>query len=294
MGEDMCLRCLLFLGVLLVYCGYAAAEQQSPAGYISATRGEVYAIDSQGVIRDLKVKDPVALDDFIVTEEKGRVKIVFQDTTIVTLGENSRIQLNDYSWSKNRNQGKFKITVNEGLFRIIGGKITRTNPESFIARTPAASIGIRGSSYAGSVSGKGLAVFLLGGRGIDVSNNKGSVALLQPGMGTSVASADVAPETPRHFNAAEINYIESGSAMEGDLSSGGSTIGPNARIINQATISNSVNLAIGKDNTARMGSIGIKNSKVDGTVVNQATIKNSANISVGTGNKATTGSIDIE
>lgn len=294
MGEHMCSRCLLFLGLLLACCGYAAAERQAPAGYISATRGEVFAIDSQGVIRDLKVKDPVALDDFIVTEEKGRVKIVFQDNTIVTLGENSRIQLNDYSWSKKQNKGKFKITVNEGLFRIIGGKITKTNPESFIARTPAASIGIRGSSYAGSVSGKGLAVFLLGGKGIDVSNSKGSVALLQPGMGTSVASADIAPEAPRHFNAAEINYIESGSALEGDLSSGGSTIGPNARIINQATISNSVNLAIGKDNTAQMGSIRIENSKVDGTVVNQAAIKNSANISVGTGNKASTGSIDIE
>lgn len=294
MGEHMCSRCLLFLGLLLACCGYAAAERQAPAGYISATRGEVFAIDSQGVIRDLKVKDPVALDDFIVTEEKGRVKIVFQDNTIVTLGENSRIQLNDYSWSKKQNKGKFKITVNEGLFRIIGGKITKTNPESFIARTPAASIGIRGSSYAGSVSGKGLAVFLLGGKGIDVSNSKGSVALLQPGMGTSVASADIAPEAPRHFNAAEINYIESGSALEGDLSSGGSAIGPNARIINQATISNSVNLAIGKDNTAQMGSIRIENSKVDGTVVNQAAIKNSANISVGTGNKASTGSIDIE
>lgn len=293
-GEYMCSRCLLFLGLLLACCGYADAAQQAPAGYISAIRGEVYAIDSQGVTRDLKVKDPVALDDFIVTAEKGRVKIVFQDNTIVTLGENSRIQLNDYSWSKNQNKGKFRITVNEGLFRILGGKITKTNPESFIARTPAASIGIRGSSYAGSVSGKGLAVFLLGGKGIDVSNNKGSVALLQPGMGTSVASADIAPEAPRHFNAAEINYIESGSALEGDLSSGGSTIGPNARIINQATISNSVNLATGKDNTAQMGSIRIENSKVDGTVVNQAAIKNSANISVGTGNTATTGSINIE
>lgn len=280
--------------MLLACCGVAVAEQQSPAGYISAVRGEVYAIGSQGVIRDLKVKDPVALDDFIVTEEKGRVKIVFQDNTIVTLGENSRIKLNDYSWSKSKNEGRFKVTVNEGLFRIIGGKITKTNPESFIARTPAASIGIRGSSYAGSVSGKGLSVFLLGGKGIDVGNNKGSVALLQPGMGTSVANAETAPEAPRYFNAAEIHYIESGSVLEGDLTSGGSTIGPNARIVNQATIGNSVNLAIGKDNTAQMGSIRIENSKVDGTVVNQATIKDSANISVGTGNEATTGSIDIE
>ncbi len=294
LGDDMVVRSLLFLGIFLAYCGYALGEPPAPAGVISATRGEVNAINSQGVIRSLKVQDPVGLDDIIVTEEKGRAKIVFQDNTIVTLGENSRIKLTDYQWSKSRNQGKFKVTVHEGLFRIIGGKITKTNPESFIAKTPAASIGIRGSSYAGSVSGKGLAVFLLGGKGIDVSNNRGSVALLQPGMGTTVANAETAPEPPRHFNAAEIFSIESGSAVEGDLSSGGSTIGPNAVIVNQATISNSVNLAIGKDNTAQMGSIRIDKSAVKGTVVNQADIKNSANISVGSGNRATMGSTDIE
>lgn len=287
-------RIVLFIAFLMAYCTYAASGQQTPAGYISATRGEVYAINPQGVIRDLKIKDPVALDDIIVTETKGRVKIIFQDNTIVTLGEKSRIKLDDYSWSKNDKQGKFKITINEGLFRIIGGKITKSNPAAFVAKTPAASIGIRGSSYAGSVSGQKLSVFLVNGKGIDVTNNKGSVALLQPGLGTTVANAETAPAAPRHFNAAEIFSIESGSAMENDLTSGGSTIGPNARIINQATIENSVNVATGTNNTAQMGSIRIENSTVNGTVINQANIKNSANISSGTGNKALTGSTNIE
>lgn len=286
-------RSVLFLAILMAYCTYAVGEQTS-AGYISATRGEVYAINPQGVIRDLKIKDPVALDDIIVTETKGRVKIVFQDNTIVTLGEKSRIRLDDYSWSKNDKQGKFKITINEGLFRIIGGKITKSNPAAFVAKTPAASIGIRGSSYAGSVAGQKLSVFLVSGKGIDVTNNKGSVALLQPGLGTTVANAETAPAAPRHFNASEIFSIESGSAMENDLTSGGSTIGPNARIINQATIGNSVNVATGTNNTAQMGSIRIENSAVNGTVINQARIKNSANISAGTGNKALTGSTNIE
>ena len=293
-GESMLGRSLLILGILLVCClGYVSADQQ-PAGYVSAVRGEVYAISLHGVTRSLKIKDPVAIDDLIVTEEKGRVKIVFQDDTIVTLGETSRMKLADYSWSQERRQGRFKANVNEGLFRIIGGKITKSNPESFVTKTPAASIGIRGSAYAGSVEGRKLSVYLLSGKGIDVTNNKGTVALLQPGLGTTVADADSPPTPPRFFDAGEIYPIESGSAIDNDVTSGGATIGPNARILNQATIGNSVNMAVGTGNTAQMGSIRIESSEVKGTVVNQATIDNSANVSVGIGNKASMGSTNIE
>ena len=288
-------KSLFFLTIFVTCCRcYAAGTQESAAGYISALRGEVYAISKGGVVRDLKIRDQVAIDDFIVTEEKGRVKIVFQDNTIVTLGEKSRIKLNDYRWSKAQDKGKFNINIDEGLFRIIGGKITKTNPESFIAKTPAASIGIRGSTYAGSVAGKRLSVFLESGKGIDVTNSKGSVALLRPGLGTTVADAGTAPAAPRQFDAAEMFSIQSGSMVESDLSSGGSTIGPNAKIINEATITNSVNVATGKNNSAQMGSIKIKNSEVKGTVVNKAKIKDSANVSSGTNNKALMGTVDIE
>ena len=289
----MFVRSVLFLCLWLVTCGNAfGTESSSEAGYVSALRGEVYAISSDGVTRNLKLKDPISIDDYIVTENKGRVKIVFQDNTIITLGPKSRIKLNDYYWKKDIQKGKFNITITEGLFRIIGGKITKSSPQSFIAKTPAASIGIRGSSYAGRVSGKKLKVFLESGKGIDVTNNKGSVALLSPGMGTTVTNAEDSPAEPRRFSSSEIYDILSGSAV--DNSSGGSTICSNATIINQATITNSVNIAIGKNNSAQMGSIRIKDSEVNGTVVNQAEISDSANISSGSNNSATMGSIDAE
>lgn len=278
--------------MVLACCDYAYGGQKSTAGYVSALQGEVYAVNGDGVTRLLKVKDQVATEDFIVTEEKGRVQIVFQDNTVVSLGEKSRLKLTDYSWSQERKKGKFNVTVTEGLFRIIGGKITKSNPEAFIAKTPAASIGIRGSGYAGRVSGRKLEVFLLNGKGIDVSNARGSVALLVPGMGTTVNDSMTAPAAARQFNAAEIYPIEKGSTF--GSTTGGSAIGPNAVIVNQATISDSVNVAIGKDNNAQMGSIRIKESEVQGTVVNQSKIKSSANVASGTHNTAIMGSVNVE
>ncbi len=278
----------------LVWCPYVWGGQGSnAAGYISALQGEVFAVNADGVARSLKIKDPVATEDYVVTEEKGRVQIIFQDNTVVTLGEKSRLKLTDYSWSKERNKGKFNVTVTEGLFRIIGGKITKSNPEAFVAKTPAASIGIRGSGYAGKVTGKKLEVFLVNGKGIDVYNTKGSVALLLPGMGTTVIDAQSAPAAPHHFNAGEMHQIEKGSTMGGG-NTGGSKIGSNAVIVNEATITDSMNIAVGKDNNAQMGSVRIKESEVNGTITNQAKIKKSANVAAGSGNTAVMGSVNVE
>lgn len=286
-------RNIIFLLLMISWNSTVCWGKDDPSGYVSAVRGEAYLINASGITMPLTVRAPISKEDFIVTEKSARVKIVFQDNTIVTLGENSRVKLSDYSWSEKDKKGSFKVSINEGFFRIIGGKITKNSPENFVAKTPAASIGIRGSSYAGRVKGKGLQVFLTEGKGIDVSNKRGSVALLKPGMGTTVADDNSAPATPFTTAPSDMFWMLEGSAIGGD-SSQGSVIGPNGKVINQAVIKNSVNIAIGKDNSAQMGSIRIKGSTVNGTIVNKADISDSANISIGTGNSAIMGSTEAE
>jgi hypothetical protein len=190
-------------------------------------------------------------------------------------------------------KGRFEVTVSEGIFRIIGGIITKNSPKSFVANTPAASIGIRGSGYAGRVSGKRLEVFLLHGRGVDVKNRKGSAALLFPGMGTTVANANSAPSRPRLFTAMEMQEIENASEI-GELVGNSSVLGISGTVVNQAEISNSVNIAVGKDNTAVMGSVRIKGSTVDGTVVNDSKINEGTNVAGGSDNTAASASVDSE
>lgn len=288
----MAVRGLVIVVMVLATCSLAWAERL--AGQVAACQGEVYAIDDGGVARTLKPKEPVAVGDYIITEEKGRVRLVFEDGTVVALGEKSRLKLSDYYWSKKRQRGRFAVTVSEGIFRILGGMITKTDPKAFVAKTPAASIGIRGSGYAGRVAGRKLEVFLLYGKGVDVKNRKGSAALLFPGMGTTVANSQNAPTRPRLFTAMEMQEIENASEV-GELGgTGGSVIGNNTTIVNQAEISDSLNVAVGKDNTATIGSVRIKQSRVEGSVVNKSKTKKAANVASGTGNKAITGTVDAE
>ena len=289
-------RFLLLVAMLLFFVsGSLVFAEPEEAGYASVVRGEVYAISPGGVARTLKAKSAIYVGDHIVTEAGGRINVVFRDSSVLSLGQKSRGQLTRYGWSEISQQGEFELTVREGVFRVIGDKLTRTSPEKFKTVTPAATIGIRGSGYAGQVAGDQLEVMLTSGKGIDVGNAMGSVALLTPGLGTKVISGR-APATPRMLSPEEINallsQLEEATDPHRSVDGGGSSV--SGTVVNRVDVRNSTNVAAGKNNSASLGAIQISDSSVEGTVVNQAEISNSSNIAVGSDNEAATGSIIIE
>lgn len=284
---------LLFLSVMLC-CTNSSSLAGEHSAIISAVRGEVSAIDINGVTRKLKVNDIVKIAENIFTGAGSKVKIIFKDNTIITLGEKSSVRLDRYIWEKKKQRGRFEITVKEGVFRIIGGTITKTTPKKFKTRTPAATIGIRGSSFGGKIVGNSLKVYLESGKGIDVYNSKGSVALLVPGMGTTVESADSAPAMGVQFPSKFIEAIMQQTMVSQNDSGGGSQIGPNGVVTNRAAIKNSANVAQGKGNLSNMGSVSIRESIIKGSVTNDAEVENATNVSSGTNNSATMSGIVVE
>ena len=275
-------------------CQSGWADEEAGIGYVSAVRGHVIAINGAGVTRTVVVEDPVFQDDMINTDERSRVQIILDDNTVVTLGQKSTIRIADYKWSEADKKGRFNVTITEGIFRIMGGAITKSCPKKFVAHTPAATIGIRGSAYAGKVEGGALAVVLESGKGIDVYNESGLVALTVPGMGTTVDGIDQSPAQARLFSVPEISFIQDGLGLDVSDGGPGSIIGPDSVIINKSRIKDSVNIAVGSDNTANMGSIVITGSEVNGVVVNDAEIEESANVASGSDNEANMGSIVID
>ncbi len=280
--------------LILLTCQAAWGEGKNVAGYVSGIRGKAYISYNNGEMRPLITGDPVYTGGHIRTEKGSRIKISFQDRTIVTLGELASVKLLDYLWSDTEEKGRFRLKISDGFFRIIGGKITKSSPKFFVSETPVASIGIRGSSYAGRVSNAGLLVFLESGKGIEVYSKRGSVALLSPGMGTTVSYSSLMPAKPRIFNSMERRRIIRGSAVGQDSQTGGSKIDSRATIQNQAVIKNSKNLAVGENNKANMGSIQIQSSDVSGTIINKTNISGSSNISQGQNNNANTGAVIIK
>ena len=208
---------ILFLSLFILGTSpLQAQDTNEQIGFVVALRGNATAFDVQGNTRTLAIKSPVFKKDVLKTGPRGRIQVLFADNTIVSIGRASEIEIFEYYWSQNEKTGSMKTRVKEGVFRVMGGAITKESPQNFTTQTPAATIGIRGSMYAGKVSGDQLIVVFEGGKGIDVMNNAGSVAITKAGFGTRILSPDEPPQTPERFSAEEISDLNTGMSTDSD------------------------------------------------------------------------------
>lgn len=91
----------------------------------------------------------IEMNDLISCGKGGRIKMVFQDGTILSMGENSDMVIDEYLFaSNNPDDCSVSLRVTRGICRMITGVITRIRPEAFNIRTQMATIGIRGCDVA--------------------------------------------------------------------------------------------------------------------------------------------------
>jgi len=197
--------------LIVLFWSLAAARPmpaaESAVGSVVALRGEVTATDPTGTRRPLVMKGEIFREDTVRTGERGRIQIMFTDHSIISLGRNSEMKIAEYEWQPEARDGAMKTEIKEGVFRVMGGAITKVAPKKFTTATPAATIGIRGSMYAGKVAGDSLSVVFQGGTGIEIVNDQGTVVITQAGFGTHVSSLFEPPRPPVKFSAAEISNL---------------------------------------------------------------------------------------
>ncbi len=201
------LRLISAILVLLIFNQSLLAEEK-PVGLVVALRGAVTAVNTAGAHRRLAVQSDIYLADTIKTGGRGRVQMMFDDNTLISLGSNTAMQIADYQWNPDKKTGAMKTRVSEGVFRIMGGAITQVAPRNFKTETPAGTIGIRGSMYAGKVVGSSLRLLFQGGKGIYVTNDAGTVSIDRPGFGTFVAGPNTAPTVPARFSSEDMAQLD--------------------------------------------------------------------------------------
>jgi hypothetical protein len=207
--QELLLTGFLVLTLILGSTGSARAGTETSAaiGNIIAIRGQATAVAADGVSRPLALKAEIGIGDLVKTDRHCRLQIMFADSTIVSLGPASEFVVKDYAWDAKTLQGKMTSRVNEGVFRILGGSITKTSPMNFTTETPSATIGIRGSMYAGKVHAGRLDVVFQGGKGIYLRNALGTVDILIPGFGLKGTEPDKPLGKPVRFTPADLEGL---------------------------------------------------------------------------------------
>ena len=205
---------LPLLLLLLLFSETLVATPKAQIGQVIAIRGQAVAIDQMKVSRVLGLKTKINTGELIKTSKRSRLQIMFADNTIVSLGPVSEFMVKDYAWDAKKQQGKMTSQVNEGVFRVLGGSITKTSPQNFTTETPSATIGIRGSIYAGKVRNGKLDVVFQGGKGIYVRNPLGTVDITTPGFGIKNIGHNKALSDPVPFTAEDIEGLDPSKPTE--------------------------------------------------------------------------------
>ncbi len=115
-------------------------------GVISSFKGSVQIQRaSQNIKATLGLQ--IQKNDIINTRENSNTIIKFKDNTIITIGKNSTLSIEEYIYdNKNTINSKTKFNFLKGTFKSVTGIIGKIHPEKFKLLTKTATLGIRGTT----------------------------------------------------------------------------------------------------------------------------------------------------
>ena len=130
------------LSLVAVFVSQAAIAAQ-PIGQIKTETGSA-TVERGGVAKPAAIGDHVFQSDTIVTAD-GAVGITFVDNSMMSLGPNTRLSLDQFNFDTTTHEGVFSSSLQKGTLAVKSGQIVRQTPEAMHIRTPAALLGIRGT-----------------------------------------------------------------------------------------------------------------------------------------------------
>ena len=133
----------------------SAAENE--AGKTLLTKGQVISVRDSGQVT-LKRRSVIYEKDEIRVGDDGRAQFRMTDTALISLQENSVLQIKKYQFKKGRNDNSALLELLQGGLRTITGAIGKNNKKAYELRTPLATIGIRGTDYEVEIVSNGMFV----------------------------------------------------------------------------------------------------------------------------------------
>lgn len=130
--------------LLLLFASFLFAN----IGTVSLVEGKA-TILRNGQTLGANMGDKIENKDVISTQVNSKIKITFIDNTIVTIGKESSLNIEEYIFNTSTKEAKTELNVLKGAFHTITGEIGKANPDKFKLKTKSASIGIRGTEFYG-------------------------------------------------------------------------------------------------------------------------------------------------
>lgn len=121
------------------------AREAEQAGVSAAVRGEVLLARTSAVGRQVESGDPIFLGDSIEAGPNGNLQVLLMDESVLTLGPDSRIEIDRFIYDPASDEGNMALTLARGAMRFVAGKVASGDPRDMRINTPVGHIGIRGT-----------------------------------------------------------------------------------------------------------------------------------------------------
>ena len=139
-------RALLRVMMLSIAFTPAIARAEDWIGQIKTEVGAV-SIQRHGANTPVRIGDHVFRSDTIVTDANSAVGITFSDNSLMSLGPDSRLRLDQFQFNTTTHQGQVEAALEKGTLAVKSGQIVRQSPGAMRVRTPAALLGVRGTQF---------------------------------------------------------------------------------------------------------------------------------------------------
>jgi hypothetical protein len=129
----------------------ALAQQPAPAGRIKVVAGEAVIVRGSSTV---PAQNGLAVyaSDSLRTGKDGRVGVTLSDDTQVSIGPGSEVRLDSFAYDPGQGQLALVLKFIRGTAAYVSGQIAKLAPDAVRLETPAAIVGVRGTTLAVEVT----------------------------------------------------------------------------------------------------------------------------------------------
>ena len=137
---------------LCISCPICTLAMEAPVGSIKTLKGKASIIRNRSAI-EAKTGAELFQNDSLKTGADGSMSVVFRDDTLISVGPNSELAINEFRFSPAEGKLSFVARLLKGTSAYVSGIIGKLSPQSVRFETPVANIGIRGTKFAVKLEG---------------------------------------------------------------------------------------------------------------------------------------------
>ena len=124
-----------------------AMAQEQVIGYVKSADATASVVIA-GQPTPARPGTPLRQGYVLKTGRPGSMGVTLKDNTLLSIGPDTELALDDYIYSPGKGELKLDVNVTRGSLYYVSGVIAKLKPDAVRVKTPSGLIGVRGTQFA--------------------------------------------------------------------------------------------------------------------------------------------------